>query len=553
MQKLNSLLSTKPFKPTLEQADVIESAKSGNNLIVKAFAGSGKTATAVEAATASGRRGRMILFNNAARRDAAARMPAHVKTSTGHSLAHDLIIKPSPLYQKKLEYTLNSRQQRISPNVFEQYLAINDLPHIQCSARHISTAVIATLNSYLISDNRKPSQHHVPKNASPLHLRLNNQSALAEFTGIVLQYTGQAWQAMQDEHSPFPITHDAYIKILHLREVEISMPEETWYLDEYQDTNPVLDHIIGSQAGQKVYIGDPFQQIYRWRGASNAIQKRIDEGLTVKHLSQSFRFNNQIAGTANILLQSLGETVPIVGQPYNMDQFDHHRGHTVLVRNNLTMLWLADYYARRRQKVFIPGGIPLSAQMKAESALALYENRIDDVRIGALKQLGSWAAFKDAANSLGNEFPEYSELIELVHQHGARIPALIKACKASWEEVADDWNRVTMMTAHRAKGREWKNVRLCDDLALPEDLIKKLTTQSPVTESEREQVNLLYVSITRCKQSVMIPSEIKSNLKALDDHQKRQEFSQAYQKESILDQDTIAARTADFIANHRKQ
>lgn len=553
IKSLNDLITIKPFIPSVEQADIIETAKNGHDMVVIAFAGSGKTATAVETARASGRRGRMVVFNSSARRDAGSRMPEHIKVSTGHGLAHDLIIKPSPLYQTKLDYTLNSPRQQIPPGLIEKHLGLTSRDDLGCTAHQIATAILATLNTYLISSDKWPEAHHVPSKCVPMHLRLNGDRATAAaFSETVTELTRIIWNDMRSDRAPFPITHDGYVKVLHLREVEMSMPEEVWLMDEYQDTNPVLDSIISQQAGQKIYIGDPYQQIYSWRGAVNAMQNRTQEGITVKHLSRSFRFNFQVAGAANILLQSLGETVQIKGEPYNLVQMNLGRHHTVLVRNNLTMLQMAAEYIDRRQEVYVPGRIPKETQVKALSALALCRGRMDEVRIGALKELGSWKGFEDAARTLGDEFPEYQGLVNLVHQHGDRIPALIKACSTHWDDLANHRHRITMMTTHRAKGREWGYVRLTSDLALSPALVSKLQSKAPLSGPEREQVNLLYVAITRCKKSLLLPASIKQNLRDLDLHQKASNLSQIGEEKPLLSDSENRARTAAFIAKHRK-
>lgn len=551
---LTDLITLPVFIPTDEQQAIFDAAKSGKNLVVKAFAGSGKTATAKELALRVKRHGRMVVFNSSARRDAANRMPDYIKVSTGHGMAHDEIIKPSAAYQHKLEYILNYRRQEIPPKLIQKHLGLSDHPDLSCTVGQLATAIQLTVNGFLISADRTISDHHIPKQCIPLPLRLaGDWDRESDFLELVMEGAWKIWADMKNEKTGFPITHDGYLKLLHLRDIELSSEGDIWLLDEYQDTNPVVDAIISGQPGQKIYIGDPYQQIYGWRGAINAMQGQIRAGLPVMPLSRSFRFNHQIAGAANILLRALGETVPLVGEEYNLRQMDLHLPHTVLVRNNLTMLNVAAEYMDRQQPVYLPGNLSIETQIKAESALALKQNRLDEVRIGALKDLGSWSAFEDAAKTLGNEFPEYPDLVRLVHHHGDRLPQIIQHCQVPWEHMKNRERRVTLMTTHRAKGREWGYIRLTSDLALSDSVIEKLKAGAPLSDQEREQVNLLYVAITRCKKSLLLAPAIKQNLRDLDTQYKAAHLDQIKEEKPPLSDDELRARTAAFIAQHRKK
>lgn len=555
INRLDDLLTLPAFTPTDEQKSVINAVRDGQTIVVKAFAGTGKTATAIDAAIKSRRRGRMIVFNNAVRRETRTRMPASINVLTGHGLAHDLVIKPSALYQKKLEHILNTPRQNLNPGLVNKHLNIEDRPDLGCTSRYLAACAIETLNLFLVSDDTQPETRHVPAKSIPLPLRLaGDTERQAVFIQTVTNLTRQLWTDMASEHNRFPITHDGYLKILQLREIQISDPEEIWLLDEYQDTNPVLDHLIAQQAGQKVYIGDPYQQIYSWRGAVNAMQNQIAAGAEVMPLSESFRFNHQIAGAANILMGALGERTPLRGQPYNLSQMDLGRYHTVLVRNNMTLLTAAAECLNLRQDVYVPGKLSTETRLKAESGLALFEGRLDDVKVGNLKTLGSWGALVDAAKTLEQEFPEYQQIVDLISHYRGRLPELIRACNADFDASRAPGRRVTLITTHRAKGKEWNYLRLTDDLALTDSIIEKLHSRQALTIYEREQVHLLYVALTRAKKAIHIPPAIKKNLASLahlsiDPNQGK--ALAVPPRQGPLDPAEVRARTAAFIARHR--
>jgi hypothetical protein len=60
-----------------------------------------------------------------------------------------------------------------------------------------------------------------------------------------------------------------------------------------------------------VYVGDPYQQIYEWRGAVNAIAQVATPHNVL--LSQSYRFGPAIATAATAILRSLGAKHPVRG------------------------------------------------------------------------------------------------------------------------------------------------------------------------------------------------------------------------------------------------
>jgi superfamily I DNA/RNA helicase len=50
------------------------------------------------------------------------------------------------------------------------------------------------------------------------------------------------------------------------------VPESALYLDEAQDANPVTLAILQAQGRPTVWVGDPWQSVYRFRGSVNALR-----------------------------------------------------------------------------------------------------------------------------------------------------------------------------------------------------------------------------------------------------------------------------------------
>src|SRR5689334_14170729 len=89
---------------------------------------------------------------------------------------------------------------------------------------------------------------------------------------------------------------------------------EVLYLDEAQDANPVALAILQAQSRPTVWVGDPWQSVYRFRGSVNAM-RMIDA--PVRHLSRSWRFGEELAQVARAILAHTGSPplVPLRGDP----------------------------------------------------------------------------------------------------------------------------------------------------------------------------------------------------------------------------------------------
>ncbi len=92
-------------KPTNEQQVAIDAFGTGEDLVIQAGAGTGKTATLLMMADTTEARGQYIAFNKSITTEAQGKFPAHVAANTAHSLAFRAV-------GKKYAHRLNSRRMR---------------------------------------------------------------------------------------------------------------------------------------------------------------------------------------------------------------------------------------------------------------------------------------------------------------------------------------------------------------------------------------------------------------------------------------------------------
>jgi superfamily I DNA/RNA helicase len=100
----------------------------------------------------------------------------------------------------------------------------------------------------------------------------------------------------------------------------------------------------------------------------------------------------------------------------------------------------------------------------------------------------SWNDVKEYAAEEGSDL---KVLVDMVDRYG--VDGIIRVAEqAISEEYADH----VVTTAHKAKGREWRSVRLADDFREPVD------PDTGERTINRAEFQLLYVSVTRAKQAL---------------------------------------------------
>jgi len=103
-------------------------------------------------------------------------------------------------------------------------------------------------------------------------------------------------------------------------------------------------------------------------------------------------------------------------------------------------------------------------------------------------------------------------MVEIVREYGNNIPGIIKTIKEKHVDN-DDKEKAEMIfsTVHRCKGMEYDAIQLVNDF-ISEEKLEKLLQDKNSTEINstklNEEINLLYVAVTRTKNSLHIPSSL---------------------------------------------
>lgn len=461
------------MKATAEQLPIIQF--EGDHLVVKAFAGCGKTSTLVEYANHHPHlRILYLAYNRAIRDEGAQKFPANVVCKTSHQLAW-------PQFGRRFEHKLGNVRLTDAADL----LGTRKWDTVRES--------IAVLNAYLASADEVFVLGHV---AAALDQDTFYSCGDAHIDQL-LKNAKQLWDAMVDEEHPFPCQHDAYLKLYQLSKPTLDY--DVILFDEGQDSNPVTAAVVAIQSARKIFVGDKWQQIYRWRGAENALDVQIAAGARAMYLTNSFRFGPMIAGMANAILRQQGETRPLVGLgprdkvvtslPFGCSRF------TVLNRTVFGVISTAIDAVLAGKVVYWNGGIEAYQIFDLEDVHALRENRHGDIRNKRMfGRFGNFATFSEAAEE--SKDPEMNRLIRIIKDHHD-IPRLVAQLR---ENMTDDPAEadITVSTCHRAKGLEW------DVVLLAEDFPDIFDTEKVSLEQRVDELNLLYVACTRAKKILCI-------------------------------------------------
>ena len=474
---------------TYEQEEAIHNFSHHKTTSINAFAGTGKTTTLLEIARSHNHLdGLYLAFNKSIANEVAgiAGKTSNLSSRTTHSLAAGWVRSTYKFDDSKLFSNLN-------PNWLAKQLGLKDLSineEITLRPSQLAFLIVSTVSTFCNSSNEKITSNLVPVLGALKLLQKNTLEGMQKYIAELSEYV---WGHMRDQDSTYPLGHDGYLKIWSLDSP--SLPFDYILLDEAQDTNDAVLHVLSKQKCKLVYVGDKYQQIYEWRGATNAMQKiSFDKESTLSH---SFRFGSEIANLANQVLLRMNEDKTLKGNSnINTTLRDDVAFDAYISRTNAGLLHSLVEVLGKNHKPFVVGG---TNQLR---------NLLLDV---CYLKRGNPAKTIDLFG-----FEDWDQVISFIDEvEGAHLRPFVKICQTIGENkllellenTRGDINKsdCTLTTAHKAKGREWNSVRINQDFTK-----KWMSETSPLKPEEYSEANLFYVAITRCKTNLSIPSGLTS-------------------------------------------
>lgn len=480
------------YELTDEQKKCVETARCGKDLKIKAFAGSGKTSTLVAIAKELPGKGLYLAYNKAIQMDAARKFPSHVDCKTAHSIAY-----------RVLAYRIKDRVRTLSIFDITRYVDIKRIYSYE--ENDIAFLVLKLLRVFVNSDRNK-IDHQFRLSRVFEEVAGNNGEETRAIINYVIDRAAEYWQRCTERGSTLPIEHDFYLKMYQLSNPDLSGVYDFILFDECQDANPVLLDILLKQKCQKIYVGDEHQQIYSWRGSINSFAKLGGE---VCYLSRSFRFGNEISRLANIIITAKNEAQVLCGSASIESKLVVNKlvaPFTVLCRTNARII--EKILAFQKHKLHVVGSVNEILNL-AKSGYALFSGSPNKVEHVKLKHFKSWSAMLQFNHKYQD--PDITFLAKLIKEHGASFKNIIKQIEDACY-VDESMAAVTLSTIHKSKGREWNNVVLEDDFII-------FTNEVPLEEIlvyDIEELNLIYVGVTRTKANLLLTDGVSSFLKRLE-------------------------------------
>ncbi|MEW5423969.1 UvrD-helicase domain-containing protein [Amorphus sp. 3PC139-8] len=483
--------------PTLEQTEIREAASrldDGDVLRVLAFAGAGKTTTLKGIAHARPDTGLYLAFNKPIANEANQKFrDTRCTARTMHSLAW------------RATGMTNEQSMRLNAKAVQHLIDMGRFhwPRLKrWNAYRCAAAVSRTVDIFCASADPQLTDDHAQQAlvltcGDPAMIRDPRRAGIvrntiASLLPSIAAAAQRVWDTMVTERQ---FSHDAYLKILDLSPtVRNRAFAGVGYVlvDESQDLNPVQRSILVKSGLPLVAVGDPYQQIYSFRGAENALSRLPGREL---YLTASFRFGEGIADQARKILASRPDGGPsqrLVGARPDGPMKRTAPRSALLARSNAELLRAGINYAKKEIKISFLGGIE-EVRRDAQSAQALHDGDLEAVRSPELASFDSWDELLMEAEAGNSTMARLQKLVEEgMPQHLDRLAAY---------EVPPQRAQIVLSTAHKAKGCEWPQVILANDWrSLPElqERHKKATTESPAAVTAAlEEWNLLYVAATR--------------------------------------------------------
>lgn len=473
------------WKPSQEQADILDAFFGTGDLKILAGAGTGKTTTLQLLANSTKAKITYLTFNKATAVEAKDRFSSNVTATTIHAFAHrELTSQGHGQWLSRLRLgiepiAVTARRLGATEPGFAEAFAGPKVAN-QVTPYDLTKMAVNTVANYCHSPSRKLLARHVSTGQASGSLR-------TALTPLVLLMAEEYWANIRDHNvTDMPITHDHYLKAWLLNGPAIGHIGDVMFVDEAQDLSPAVSHAIKAQTHlKKVFVGDPNQSIYGFAGGKDALAS-IPAAHTLP-LTTSWRFGEAAAAIANEWLRSLNAPHPVRPNPSRstlVGPCEHP--DAVLTRTNSAAVWElmtlqeSGQYPRLRSDHesilgLLRGAAELMAGRRASHSM--------------LRHFTSWTDVQEHVqyDSSAHELRTWAKLIE---QHGTT--ALERAVTDASGGIGAG---TVISTAHKAKGLEWDTVRICSDFA---EILTRVALGGDKDQLAEEK-RLAYVAVTRAR------------------------------------------------------
>lgn len=466
--------SAPSFQLTSQQKDIIDAAHQGQTTVAEALAGTGKTSTLVAMAHSMPRRpGIYLAFNKSVQIEAERKFPDWIDVRTAHSVAYQAVGK---LYADRLPG--NPAASRLSAKAMSSIMHVKPamLDSGTLNPVVLTRMAQATVNAFMKTADPELDVQHIPT-------RVYSQHSPTEVAWAIMPIARRIWEDLTRINGKFRFTPDVYLKLWQLRNP--ILPVDYVMFDEAQDADPVIASIVERQTAQRIYVGDRNQAIYGWRGAIDAMS-RIREAVRLP-LTRSFRFGPAIAEAANEWLDLLGSNHRVVGHdPIQSAIVPVDQPRAILCRGNGTALgWILKFHSDGVPVALAPGDRNAGKDIERFAWAARNLMNGEGTDHPDLVGFSTWTELTKYVDE-EEDTADLKRMVGIINRVG--VNGVIDAVRGL---VLEHAAKVTVSTAHKAKGLEWDSVKVADDFVPPD----------PEADDDVDPADLMlaYVTVTRAK------------------------------------------------------
>lgn len=465
------------FTPSKYQLDIFNwiANRQGQNLVVEALAGSGKTTTGVKALELipTTEKSIFVAFNKSIATELRSRLPNNIEVKTYHALGLSILREQNPKIQVD-----ENKTDKILERVLSKYIYRFIYPPIKRLVSLVKGSLLPTDD-----DTLADTAFYYGIDVNGDSFRIFN--AVRE----VIELSDKSLTAIDfDDMCYLP--------------VKLGLANPTYdflFVDELQDTNSVQTELVLSvikPGGRVVGVGDRHQSIYAFRGADSDAMPQFINRLHADTLPLSITYRNP-QSVVDLVKQKfpdfglearpnapMGEVREL---QYEKAINEFSAGDMILCRVNADLVRPCFDLIRSGVKAIIKGRdigknlTSLIKRMKANDPIELMER---------LNEYYTYESSKLMA-------AEKANALQLLTDKVDTLQALSDGCKTIDEITqkielifSDDTASVTFSSIHKSKGLEAENVYVLRPDLLPHPMAKK-------DWEKQQEYNLEYVAYTR--------------------------------------------------------
>lgn len=355
-----------------------------------------------------------------------------------------------------------------------------------------------------------------------------------EYGDFYVRAARRVWELLDPRSDHPQTTHDAVIKAAELEQV--LFPGKALIVDEAQDMTECNLTWITRAAQRRgrfiLLVGDEVQTIYGFRGCKAKFLSNV-RAFEAKKLTSCWRFGPAIAAVANTILYAkenssqdhmsyrLRPSGRYHGKLYTREGFPTGIQRTFLAFTNVSLLRRSLEYLQEIPgcKFAFNGKSDASGKGKFKSIISevskfmkVYTGESAELDLEEFNETYTWESLVNKIQREG--LTRYEASLGLIRSYGEDTMNVLKTFvdnvykKAVSPEEAD----VILSTIHSAKGMEWDNVEVGEDLAM----LNLFSNSGFDFPSWGDGLNLWYVAVTRAKRRLVLPEKFLHLLESFE-------------------------------------